>query len=74
VTGRDTDRPRLLTRAFWAMMALAALSFLAAAVVVVAIGPRHLAAKLGPPARAAPLAGAARGAKTAAPDPSLGPP
>jgi hypothetical protein len=73
MTGADAGRPRLLTRGFWAMMVLAALSFLAAAAVVT-FGSRHLGARPGPPPRAAPLAGGARGAKTAAPQSSLGPP
>ena len=73
MTGPDADRPRLLTRGFWAMMALAALSFLAAAAMVT-FGSRHLAAARGPPPLAAPLAGSTRDAKTAPPDPSLGPP
>ena len=72
--GRDADRPRLFTRGFWAMMALAALSFLAAAAVV-AFVPHHLAGRAGVmPAHVAPLAAGARGGKRAAPDPSLGPP
>ncbi|MDB5479811.1 MAG: hypothetical protein JWO83_864 [Caulobacteraceae bacterium] len=74
MTGRDADPPRLLTRAFWAMMALAVLSFLAAAAVMVAFGSRHVAAGPGPAARSAPLAEGSRGAKTAPPQSSLGPP
>ena len=71
MTGRGDGRPRLLTRGFWAMMGLAALSFLAA-VVVVTVGSRHLAARPERATRPAPLAGAARGAKTAAPQSPLG--
>ena len=73
MTGPDAARPRLLTRGFWAMMGLAAVSFLAAAAVV-ALGARHLVADRDPRPGAAPLAGSTRDAKTAAPDPSLGPP
>ena len=73
MNGPEVERPRLLTRGFWAMMVLAAASFLAAAAVV-AFGARHLVASPHPSASPAPLAGAARGAKTAPPDPSLGPP
>jgi hypothetical protein len=73
MTARNPDRLRLFTRGFWAMMALATLSFLAAAAVV-AFGSRHLAVTPRSPAGAAPLAAEARGAKTAPPDPSLGPP
>ena len=72
MTARESDRPRLLTRAFWAMMALALLSFLAAAAVTTFAS--RPAATPRPPAHAPPLAGGAMGAKRAAPQPSLGPP
>jgi hypothetical protein len=73
MTRPDDERPRLLTRAFWAMMALAALSFIAASVVV-SVGPRILATRPAPPAHAAPLAGEARGAKDGHARSPLGPP
>jgi hypothetical protein len=73
MTGPDDDRPRLLTRAFWLTMALAALSFIAAAVVV-SLGPRLLAARPSSPAHAAPLAEEARSAKDGHARSSLGPP
>jgi hypothetical protein len=73
MTAPDADRTRLLSRGFWAMMVLATVSFLAAATVVT-LGSRHLGARPTPAARASPLAGGARDAKRARPDPSLGPP
>ena len=73
MTAPDGDRPRLLSRAFWAMMALALLSFLAAAAVVT-FGPARPSASPRHGSAPAPLAEASRGAKTATPDPPLGPP
>jgi hypothetical protein len=74
VTGPNDDRPRLLTRAFWLTMALAALSFIAAGLVVT-LGPRLLATRASPPQHhGAPLAGAARSAKDGHARSSLGPP
>jgi hypothetical protein len=73
VTGPDEERPRLLTGAFWLTMALAALSLIAAGLVV-SLGPRLLATRPAAPAHAAPLAGAARGAKDGHARSSLGPP
>ena len=70
----DRERPRLLTRGFWAMMALATASFLAAAGVMLVFGSHHLTARPEFPIRAAPLAEGARDAKTAPPQPSFGPP
>ncbi len=69
----ESDRPRLLTRGFWAMMVLASLSFLAAAAVV-ASHPHRPAPRLGPAAHVAPLAEPARDAKRAPPQSSFGPP
>jgi uroporphyrinogen-III synthase len=71
---RAPDRPQLLTRAFWAMMALAALSFIAAAVVVTFGTPRLLATRPAPPAHATPLAAGARDAKDGPARSPLGPP
>jgi hypothetical protein len=71
--GLDDKPPRLLTRWFWAMMALAVTSFLAAAAVV-SFGLRHHAGVAPSLARPAPLAAGARGAKTATPDSPHGPP
>lgn len=73
MTGREPEQPHLLTRPFWAMMALAALSFIAAAMVVT-LGPRFLAPRPAPPAHAAPLAGEARGAKDGHARSPFGPP
>jgi len=73
MTPRVDDRPRLLTRAFWVMMALAGVSFIAAAVVV-ALGPRLLAAHPVTSVHAPPLAGTPRSAKDAHARSPLGPP